>query len=181
MIRTLATGLAFAASVLALSACEKQEAAAPPESAAEAAAPAPAPVLPVSINASMVAMVSEAADPIWLDAYDPPKNPKEWRELEYHAYQMAVTGKLIQLAGTGPSDAGWVKDPQWIGFADEMSAAGMDALAAAKARNVVAVDKAGDRLVEACEGCHKIFKPSLTSMGIYHAPSFPPGYTPKEP
>jgi hypothetical protein len=125
-------------------------------------------------------MVNEASDPIWRDAYQPPKNDIEWKKLEYHGYQMAVDGKVIQIPGTGPNDAGWVKDPQWIGFANEVSATGMDTIAAARAKDVAAVSKAGDRLVEACEGCHKIFKPSLTSMNMYVLPGFPPGYQPEE-
>jgi cytochrome c556 len=87
---------------------------------------------------------------------------------------MAVGGKLIQLAGTGPNDADWVADPEWIKMADEMTAAGMDALNAAKARNVAMLNTAGDRLVAACEACHKKFKPGLTSMGIYKSPNYPP-------
>lgn len=176
-IASVTVGLALAASFLV--ACDNQPAETPKAEAAATAGPA-APTLPISLNAVMVAMVNEASDPIWLDAYDPPKNDREWQALVYHGYQMAVDGKVIQLAGNGPNDAAWVKDPQWIRFADEMSAAGMDAVAAAKARDVVAVGKAGDRLVEACEGCHKIFKPELPSMGLYHPPTWPPGYQPKD-
>jgi len=130
--------------------------------------------LPVSINAAMVALVDHASEPLWLDAYEPPKTEMRWLEAEYNAYQMAVGGKLIQLAGTGPNDADWVADPEWIRMADEMSAAGMDALNATKARSVAMLNSAGDRLVAACEACHKQFKPGLTSMGIYKSPNYPP-------
>ena len=86
---------------------------------------------------------------------------------------MAVGGKLIQLAGTGPNDATWVADPNWIRMADEMSAAGMDALAATKARNIALLNAAGDRLVAACESCHTEYKLGLPSMGIYKSPDYP--------
>jgi hypothetical protein len=122
----------------------------------------------------MVALVDHASEPLWLDAYEPPKTPDRWLEAEYNAYQMAVSGKLIQLAGTGPNDADWVMEPQWKNFADAMSAAGMDALKAAQAKDVTALNAAGDRLVAACEACHKEFKPGLTSMGIYKSPNYPP-------
>jgi hypothetical protein len=144
------------------------------EAPAPTAAAAPATTLPVSINAVMVALVDHASEPLWLDAYDPPNSPARWSEAEYNAYQMAVSGKLIQLSGTGPNDADWVADPEWRAFADEMSAAGMDALKAAQTKDVNALNVAGDRLVASCESCHKKFKPGLTSMGIYKSPNYPP-------
>ncbi len=39
---------------------------------------------------------------------------------------------------------------------------------------VAMLNTAGDRLVAACESCHKKFKPGLTSMGIYKSPNYPP-------
>ena len=71
---------------------------------AEAAAAVARPItLPVSLNAVMVALVDHASEPLWLDAYEPPTTEEGWRAAEHHAYQMAVGGKLIQLAGTGPN------------------------------------------------------------------------------
>jgi len=134
----------------------------------------PRPVtLPVSLNAVMVALVDHASEPLWLDAYEPPTTDAGWREAEHHAYQMAVGGKLIQLAGTGPNDAAWVAEQKWISMADEMGAAGMDALGAAKARNVELLNGAGDRLVAACEACHTEYKLGLPSMGLYKSPDYP--------
>lgn len=161
---------------IALAACSPANTPAPAAPAAEAPAPLTTVrevTLPVSINAVMVALVDHASEPLWLDAYEPPTTEAGWRDAEHHAYQAAVAGKLIQLAGTGPNDPSWVIDPQWIRFADEMSNAGMDALAAAKARNVANLGGAGDRLVESCEACHKAFKPGLPSMGIYKSPDYP--------
>lgn len=175
MVRVVpSVALALAAS---LAACAP-EASRPPPPAETAAAETPPPTraitLPVSINAVMVALVDHASEPLWLDAYEPPKTEMRWLEAEYNAYQMAVGGKLIQLAGTGPNDADWVADPEWIRMADEMTSAGMDALNATKARSVAMLNTAGDRLVASCEACHKKFKPGLTSMGIYKSPNYPP-------
>ncbi len=164
----------------ALAACAPEATTAPPQTAAapapvaEAAAPARTITLPVSINAVMVGLVDHASEPLWLDAYTPPKTDDGWREAEYEAYQMAISGKLIQLAGTGPNDHDWVQDPDWIRMADELSSAGMDAVNAAQLRKVDQLNAAGDRLVAACEDCHKKFKPGLTSMGIYKSPNYPP-------
>lgn len=131
-------------------------------------------LLPVSLNAVMVALVDHASEPLWLDAYDPPTSDARWAEAEYNAYQMAVSGKLIQIAGSGPNDAEWVANPEWKKFADEMSSAGMDALQAAQSKSVQALNDAGDRLVASCESCHKTFKPDLTSMGLYKSANYPP-------
>lgn len=142
--------------------------------AVEMAAATPRPItLPISLNAVMVALVDHASEPLWLDAYEPPTTDQGWRDAEHHAYQMAVGGKLIQLAGTGPNDAAWVGAANWIRMSDEMSAAGMDALAAAKARNVALLNAAGDRLVASCESCHIEYKLGLPSMGIYKSPDYP--------
>jgi len=176
-MRVRSFAVASLATIASLAACapEKTEppAAAAPAPAATAEAVAPI-TLPVSINATMVALVDHASEPLWLDAYEPPTSEARWREAEYNAYQMAISGKLIQLAGTGPKDAEWVADPEWKIMADEMSAAGMDALKATQAKDVAALNTAGDRLVASCEACHIRFKPGLTSMGIYKSPDYPP-------
>jgi len=160
----------LAIGALALAACAPAKVA---EQAPTAPAASAAPKLPVSINAVMVAMVDHAAEPVWVSGYKPPKNAAAWRDLEHNSYEVAVTGKLLQLVGTGPNDAKWAADPKWIGFADAMSAAGMDVLKAAQAKDVAAVNTAGDRLVEACEGCHKAFKPAETTGGLYKSPEYP--------
>jgi len=144
----------------------------PAEQAPAPVAQASVPVLPVSLNAIMVAMVDHASEPLWQDSYKPPSTDAGWRETEYNAYQMAVNGKLIQLAGAGPNDAKWVADPDWKTNADAMSVAGMDALKAAQSHDAKALEIAGDKLVEACESCHRKFKPGLTSMGIYKSPDY---------
>lgn len=180
MTRALWFTTAGALIAASLAACAPGKTEAPPAAAPAPAAPEvtaavrPPITLPVSINATMVALVDHASEPLWMDAYQAPNSDARWREAEYNAYQLAIAGKLIQLAGTGPNDTDWVQDPDWIKMADELSAAGMDGLNAAKARNVAMLNTAGDRLVAACESCHKKFKPGLTSMGIYKSPDYPP-------
>lgn len=179
-MRAIAVLTISALSLSVLAACAPEKSAAPAATASATPTTAPAvaaakPItLPISINAAMVALVDHASEPLWVDAYKNPKTTAAWREAEYDAYQMAISGKLIQLAGTGPNDADWVAQPDWKQHADEMSAAGMLALAAAQAKDVKALGEAGDKLVAACESCHKKFKPGLTSMGLYKSPSYPP-------
>jgi hypothetical protein len=131
--------------------------------------------LPVSLNAVMVGLIDHSSDPIFY-AGNPnrlPQSEDEWRELEYHAYQMVVGGKVIQLAGTGPMDADWVSQPEWINYSEQLTAVGMEALNAAQARDLTNYFEIGSRLVAACEGCHEAYKPDIPSMGIMHPPDFP--------
>lgn len=173
-MRPISPASAVMTLAILLGACAPRESETAQAPAAPAVASPAAPTLPVSINATMVALVDHASEPLWVDAYVAPTTDERWAEAEYNAYQLAVAGKLIQLAGTGPNDANWVTDEKWKADADELSAAGMDALAAAKARNVDQLNTAGDRLVAACESCHKAFKPDLPTMGMYKSPNYPP-------
>ncbi len=176
MMRVLSSTCLVLSAAALLGACapRESETAKATEPAATDVATAPMIKLPVSINATMVALVDHASEPLWVDAYVAPTTEARWQEAQYNAYQLAVAGKLIQLEGTGPNDAVWVADPTWKAIAEELSAAGMDALSAAKATDVALLDKAGSRIVAACEDCHKKFKPDLPTMGLFKSPNYPP-------
>jgi cytochrome c' len=164
-------------SVLLLSACntgvEKQQAApqvSAPAPAPEPAAPAVVPV--VSINALMVTWIDNSAHVLW-NAERPGRAPKkdaDWLEIQEHATQLAAAGTLIQLGGTGQADPGWAKSPLWKTHAQAMADAAVEAINAAKSKNMEALVKANGKLVESCEGCHKQFKPELPTEGIKHHP-----------
>jgi len=140
----------------------------PAPAATESAAPTVTP--PTSINELMVAWVDNASHVLW-DVEKPgfaPKNEADWIELEDHATQLMAAGALIQLGGTGPMDAVWVRSEQWTTNANAMGAAGKAALAAAKARDLKGVIAANDNLTPSCENCHQIFKPDAPTEGIVH-------------
>jgi hypothetical protein len=146
----------------------------PPRPSAQVAAPAssaPAVLSPVSINAEMVRVVDHAGHQLW-DAEKPdmaPTTDADWENIVEHATQIAAAGALIRLEGTGPNDRTFVQQPDWQKFATAVSTAGLAALKAGEAKNKEALVAANGQLVEACEGCHKRFKPSLPSEGITHA------------
>ena len=149
----------------------------PPQASAQvgsAAVNAPAVLSPVSINAVMVRIVDHAGHQLW-DAEKPemaPKTDADWENLVEHATQIAAAGVLIRLAGTGPSDRTFVQHPDWQKFSMAISTAGLAALQAAETKNQQALVVANGQLVEACESCHKQFKPSLPSEGILHPHRF---------
>jgi hypothetical protein len=146
----------------------------PPQPSAQvgsAAVSAPVVLSPVSINAVMVRVVDHAGHQLW-NVEKPemaPKSDADWENLVEHATQIAAAGALIRLEGTGPNDRTFVQHPDWQKFAMAVSTAGLAALQAAEIKNQQALVAANGQLVEACEGCHKQFKPQLPSEGITHS------------
>lgn len=142
---------------------------APPPSAAAPSAP-PAVQAPVSINAEMVRVVDHAAHELWNTEKEnrQPNTDADWENVVEHATQIASAGALIRLEGTGPNDRTFVQQADWQKYAAELSNAGVAALKAAEAKDQPALVAANGRIVEACETCHKRFKPALPSEGIMH-------------
>jgi hypothetical protein len=136
-----------------------------------AANSAPAVQSAVSINAEMVRVVDHAAHQLWNVEKEgmAPKTDADWENIIEHATQIAAAGALIRLEGTGPNDRTFVQQPDWQKFGAAVSNAGLAALKAAEAKNQGALVAANGQLVEACEGCHKRFKPALPSEGIVHS------------
>ena len=126
---------------------------------------------PVSINAEMVRVVDHAAHQLWNVEKEgmAPKADADWENLEEHTTQVAAAGALIRLEGTGPNDRDWVQQADWQKWAAAVSDAGMAAFRAVETKNMQALVAANGQLVEACEGCHKQFKPQLPSEGITHS------------
>jgi hypothetical protein len=124
-----------------------------------------------SINAMMVGLVDHAAHHIWDVGRDgmAPVTDQDWDEVWHAAVQIIGGATAITTGGTtGPLDAGWVADAGWRTRAQALMDAGVLAYDAANARDLDAVLRAGDTLVEACEACHAQFKPSLPTEGIVH-------------
>lgn len=134
-------------------------------------AEAPQPRLPVSLNEIMVALVNQAADPIWVADWRQPQSEPEWRYLEHLARQLELAGPLLKMAGTGPVDDIWVADERWQAFADRLTQVGKQTLVAVQSRDQAAIRLAGDDLVQLCEDCHKVFKPDIPTGRLYGDPS----------
>ncbi len=164
----IAPSLALAG-LLALSACSKEPIAAPTAAVPEPvpAAPAPEEIKPaISFNVLMVKFVDQAADPIWTAEVTPPKTNADWEQIEYRATQLATTGTLLRVGGTGPMDMEWKNSPGWAAFADKMTEGALAAAQAARNKDRAAVQAAGDQIVLNCEGCHRAFKPELPTAGL---------------
>ena len=123
--------------------------------------------LPVSINDVMVAMVNEAADPIWVAAWHQPSTDAEWLELERRAYQLELAGSLIAYPGTGGLDEKWAAKPSWREWSNQLRDAGAAAIVAVEMRDSSQISQVGDQIVEVCEGCHRDFKLAFPTGGRF--------------
>lgn len=131
-------------------------------------------MLPVSYNDVMVALVNEAADPIWRAAWKTPETDQDWRQLERRATQLKLAGTLLSRPGNGPIDQQWSLRPEWNKWATQLMLSGNAAISAVESRSLEDVNRAGDMIVEVCEGCHIDFKPDLPTGGKYGELSTPP-------
>jgi hypothetical protein len=162
--------IAAVAAALSITACSAPATPPASETVAQPTAPAPALRLSTSYNELMVTWIDNASHVLW-DVEKPgfePKDDADWIELEDHAIQLSAAGTLIQLPGLGPNDPVWSGEEGWKTNAQLMADAANAALAAAKARQLPALVEANGKLVLACIGCHKQFKPELPSEGITH-------------
>lgn len=127
--------------------------------------------LPVSHNNVMVALINDAADPIWAAAWREPSSEVQWGELEKLGNRLQIGGALLLVPGTGPMDQQWAASPDWREYAKRLNLAGAQASQAAKERDVALIAAVGDEIVEVCEACHTRFKPMLPTGGLYGRPS----------
>ena len=169
--RTMArSAWALALSVVCISGCSP---APEPPKAAAAEIPRAAAVLPaVSINALMVSWIDHSGHELWDVEQNgrAPKNDADWRNVERHATQLAASGTLVALGGTGQADPGWAQSPDWRKHSQDLTNAGLAALDAAHKKDFEALVKANGQLVDSCESCHKEFKPALPTEGKSHQP-----------
>jgi hypothetical protein len=118
----------------------------------------------------MVALVDHAAHGLWMVEGEgmAPKSDADWEAVTEHAIQMVAAGPMITTGGTGPTDGLWSQNPSWRAHTEKMVDGGAAALAAAQKRDLNALITANGAIVDACEACHKEFKPALPSEGITH-------------
>lgn len=127
--------------------------------------------LPVSINAAMVALTSQAADYLFAPGNgDMPKNDRDWGLVQNAGYEIMLAGKVMQVPGTGQFDAQWVVEDEWVKLANELTDIGSEAekLAGEKSTDREKWRAIGDKLVQNCLACHERFKPETPSQGILH-------------
>ena len=132
--------------------------------------------LPVSLNAAMVALTDKSAEPFWTGAQNNPTTQQDWDELEYYATQLAISGVVITIPGTGPSDSMWVNQVAWQNLSKQLTDISMKGLTAVRAKDRDAIKEVGNNLVDVCESCHRLYKPDIPTQGIImHSEYYRPG------
>jgi hypothetical protein len=169
-LNTVTLTLTLGAGALLIAGCRTESGLPTPAAQPAMTSTAPPSGPPISINAEMVSIVDHAGHALWDVEQDgrAPKTPADWELVAEHATQMAAAGTLIALPGTGPNDLTLTQQADWKKWSRAMSDAGLAALRATESTDMKALVAANSQLVEACEGCHKQYKPSLPSEGITH-------------
>ena len=100
------------------------------------------------------------SDAIFAVAQKAPKDDKEWAATENSAIAIAEAAALITMPGR-LRDNGQpvpVARPDWVKFSQELADAAQASYKAARAKNQEAVNMSTDRLSEACDSCHGVYR-----------------------
>jgi hypothetical protein len=153
---TVALAGAVALGACAQAAPEPEPEAATPETAQPGAMFEPL----VTLNQVMVDVINENAHVVW--DIDIPGNELEtdedWAAVRRAAATLTAAGSITVMGGSGPDDQLWVDRPAWQQMSQDLAQAGMLAMAAVEDRNVGAVRRAGNDLVNACINCHRSYR-----------------------
>ena len=130
-----------------------------PEPAAQT--PAAKPPTPVSAAPRAVGTMSElmvhvlrpASDAVFYIASRTPATEAEWGVLQAQTLMLAESANLLMLPDRARGRA------QWLADAHLLLEAGRKAFAAAKAKDVPALEALNDEMYQACVRCHEHFRP----------------------
>ena len=114
----------------------------------------------VSMTDLMVGMVGHAANELWSVEQEgrAPKTDEDWQKLEHHAIQLAASGTLTALGGTGVAGAAWARRPDWNTYCQEMNYVGVAALEAARRMVLDALITVNGQIGDVCQSCHQAMK-----------------------
>lgn len=123
-----------------------------------------------SINAIMVAVVDWAAHEVWEAGYAETMTGRDWLTVKQYATQLLAAGTLVSLGGTGSADQTWVNNAEWQRWSARMIRDTREILQAIEDQDQEMLLASGEKLLDSCEGCHEIFKPTIPTEGIMHVP-----------
>lgn len=129
-----------------------------------AQAPAPravapsAPLAPASrpvgtMSELMVHVIRPASDAVFYITSRTPTTDAEWGVLQAQTLMLAESGHLLLMPSRARARAQWIADSQL------MLEAGRKAFAAAKAKDVAALEALNDEMYQSCVVCHEHFRP----------------------
>lgn len=125
----------------------------PPASGAPAAPAAIPPLRPVgTLSELMVHLIRPTSDAVFYITSRTPATEAEWVVLQAQTLTLAEAGNLLLLPAHARGRARWVSDARL------MLEAGKKAFAAAKAKDVAALEALNDEMYESCVTCHTHFR-----------------------
>jgi hypothetical protein len=101
----------------------------------------------------MVHVLYPTSDAVFYIATRTPATDAEWATLEAQTLMLAESANLLMLPAHARGRTQWLQDARLL------LEAGRAAFAAAKARDVPALEALSDRLYESCVTCHQHFRP----------------------
>ena len=120
---------------------------------AHSAARADDPRVVGTISELMVHVIRPTSDAVFYITSRTPASEAEWGVLQAQTLTLAESGHLLMLPGRARGRA------QWLDDARLMLEAGRKAFAAAKAKDVAALEALNDELYQSCVTCHEHFRP----------------------
>jgi hypothetical protein len=125
-----------------------------PAPPAATAAPTPPALRPVgTMSELMVHVIRSTSDAVFYISSRAPAKAEEWETLQAQTLMLAESANLLMLPAHARGRA------QWLADARLMLDAGKKAFAAAKAKDVAALEALNDELYQSCVVCHQHFRP----------------------
>ena len=121
--------------------------------APRAAMPAPAPRPVGTMSELMVHLIRPTSDAVFYITSRTPATEAEWTVLQAQTLTLAEAGQLLLLPSRARGRARGIAD------ATLMLEAGRKAFAAAKAKDVAALEALNDEMYQSCVTCHEHFRP----------------------
>jgi hypothetical protein len=118
----------------------------------------PAPV--GTLKQVMRGVVLPNSDILFSVAQTPPKNDKEWAVVQDSAIAISEAAALISMPGRLLSNGQKVPldRADWVKFTKELVDAGAASYKAAQSKNQDVVTLSLDRLSNACDSCHEVYR-----------------------
>ena len=124
-----------------------------PSAPAPKAARAPDPRVVGTMSELMVHLIRPTSDAVFYITSRTPTTEAEWGVLQAQTLTLAESGHLLMLPSRARGRA------QWLDDARLMLEAGRKAFAAAKAKDVAALEALNDEMYQSCVTCHEHFRP----------------------
>jgi len=151
-------GLASVLCALAAAITTAQSAAGPAGPPA-AARPAAQPRVVGTMSELMVHLIRPTSDAVFYITSRTPASEAEWTALQAQTLTLAEAGNLLMLPAHARGRVRWLDDARL------MLEAGRKAFAAAKAKDVAALEALNDELYQSCVTCHEHFRPGYGKRG----------------